>query len=190
MHKPIRFQPVRDGPRKAPLYMPLADDPVDSFEVIPPRDEGFCTLATNSQLATLNVKGRESTIRNEEMKDSKIDTRLLNFIRSHRRRVGLSQRELGKVLGYGNAETVARHERLEATPPLQIAIRYELIFHVPVSELFAGVRDEVAADIEEKLTELEVELGQRSARDRNALTTARKLVWLSEWRNTPYESVQ
>jgi len=74
-------------------------------------------------------------------------------------------------------------------PDLQIAIGYELIFRIPVSELFAGLRDDVATDVEAHLLQLEEELGKRSARDQDANATARKLAWLSKRRDVHYESV-
>jgi DNA-binding XRE family transcriptional regulator len=122
------------------------------------------------------------------MNNPESEKRLPNYIRIHRRRVGLSQREMSEILGF-RIESVARHEQFHATPDLQIAIGYELIFRIPVSELFAGLRDEVATDIEAKLRQLEEQLGQRSARDRDANVTARKLAWLSKRRDIHHELV-
>ena len=82
------------------------------------------------------------------------------------------------MLGYRDEETIARHERFRVIPPLEIAVSYEIVFRVPVSEMFWGLRDELELKIEASLVQLENQLGQRSARDRDALTTARKLMWL------------
>ena len=123
------------------------------------------------------------------MRNPEPKRRLPNYIRVHRRRTGLSQRELSEVLGF-REESVARHEQFDAAPDLLIALGYEIIFRVPMSELFAGLRDEVAVEVETRLTALEQRLGQRSARDRDANATARKLLWFSE-RNLPLcESVE
>jgi DNA-binding XRE family transcriptional regulator len=121
------------------------------------------------------------------MNNPESEKRLPNYIRIHRRRVGLSQREMSEILGF-RIESVARHEQFH-TPDLQIAIGYELIFRVPVSELFAGLRDEVAIDVEAKLRQLEEQLGQRSAKDGDANVTARKLAWLSKRRAIHPETV-
>jgi DNA-binding XRE family transcriptional regulator len=123
------------------------------------------------------------------MKDLENDTRLPNYIRIHRRRTGLSQRDISHILGYSDEDSIRRHERLRVTPPLRVAIKYELLFRIPISELFAGLRDEVAVELERKVMELEELLGQQSTTDRNALATARKLMWLSERRNTEVEYV-
>jgi DNA-binding XRE family transcriptional regulator len=121
------------------------------------------------------------------MRKPEEDRRLPNYIRVHRRRAGLSQHELGTVIGYQDAAGVARHEKSLIAPTLELAISYELIFRVPVSEIFAGLRDDVAAEVEFRLARLEQRLGERSARDRNALATERKLVWLTARRSHDYD---
>jgi len=46
----------------------------------------------------------------------------------------------------------------------------------------------VEEQIEARLTDLERHLGKRSAKDRNALATGKKLMWLSERKIAPCES--
>jgi len=111
-------------------------------------------------------------------KSNKRDQHLSNYIRVHRRNAGITQGELGLALGYRNAETVARHERFAAIPPLEVAISYEIVFRVPIAEMFAGLRAEVEARVETSLAELGEQLGARSLRDANAHAIARKLIWL------------
>jgi DNA-binding XRE family transcriptional regulator len=113
---------------------------------------------------------------------------LPNYIRIHRRRAGLTQRDLSDLIGF-RTESIARHEQFHSIPPLQIALGYEIIFHVPISDLFAGLRDEIATDIEPKLAKLEEQLGTRSARGRNSNDIARKLMWLSDRSRIRRESV-
>lgn len=112
---------------------------------------------------------------------------LSNSIRFHRRKSGLSQRELGQVVGYRDEQTVARHECFHATPPLEVAISYEIVFRIPISEMFAELHDELEVKVEESLVQLEEQLGRRSALDRNALATARKLMWLSGRKDSEYQ---
>ena len=117
------------------------------------------------------------------------DQRLSNYVRVHRRKVGLSQRELGLVLGYQDEFPISKHERFHAVPPLIIALGYEIVFRVPVSEIFAGLKDRVEEDIEDRLAQLELSLGRQSARDRQAAAIARKLEWLCARRDSDYEVV-
>jgi DNA-binding XRE family transcriptional regulator len=121
------------------------------------------------------------------MTKAQVDRRLPNYLRTHRRKVGLTQRELGHILGHCNEGPMFRHERFRATPSLVVALSYEIIFRVPISEIFAGLRDEVEGHVEERLAAFENDLQQRSAKDRNANAIARKLMWLSERRNSQDE---
>lgn len=93
------------------------------------------------------------------------------------------------VLGYPHQGPISRHEHFLDVPPLPIALGYEVVFRVPVSEIFAGVRDDVEDEIERRLEDLESVLGQRSARDRDAMSVARKLMWLNERKSAAYESL-
>src|SRR5229473_1003129 len=122
-------------------------------------------LAECTPIATLKGKGRMSNL----ITNNATEQRLANYLRVHRRRVGLSQHELGRVLGYQDEGPISRHERFHSMPPLVIALSYEIVFRVPVSEIFAGLRDTVEADIEERLAELENRLQQGSVRDRHAV---------------------
>ena len=124
------------------------------------------------------------------MNHPQTDQRLPNYLRAHRKKVGLTQRELGRVLDCLDEGTISKHETFRITPPLEIAIRYEIVFRVPISEIFAGLRDEVEKEVEDRLAELEEELGRHSARDRNAIATAQKLVWLSGRKSGEYEIVR
>lgn len=112
---------------------------------------------------------------------------LANYVRIHRRRVGLSQRELGRFLGYQDEGPVSRHERFHSLPPFLVALGYEIVFQLPVSEIFPGVRDTVELAVEEQLAAFEIELQQRSGRGPGAAATARRLEWLSQRRSSGYK---
>jgi DNA-binding XRE family transcriptional regulator len=112
---------------------------------------------------------------------------LVNYVRIHRRRVGLSQRELGRVLGYGSEDAVARHERFRSLPPFLIGLGYEIVFQLPVSEIFPGLKQTLAFGIEQRLTEFETELRMQADTGSGNATVARKLEWLSERRSSGYK---
>jgi hypothetical protein len=106
-----------------------------------------------------------------------------NYLRTHRRKAGLSILELGILLAYADEGAVSRHERSKTLPPLLIAIAYEVIFQAPVSQLFPGMREMVELTIEPRLLRFEQELQQRNKNVTQASRIAQKLAWLSERRN-------
>jgi len=101
-----------------------------------------------------------------------------NYLKAFRKKSGLSQRELGKLLGYRDAGQVSRHERGTSTPPLAAAIAYELIFGLSVGSMFAGMRGEIAKDVESKLKDMKTTLESVSVNPPNASLLAQKLAWL------------
>jgi len=103
-----------------------------------------------------------------------------NYLRAHRKKSGLSQRDVGKLMGYKDPGQISRHERGTTNPPLAAALAYEMIFRAPVASIFAGTRDSVARDVEMKLKEMGAAMGSRSAHNRNANLVAQKLSWVSE----------
>jgi transcriptional regulator with XRE-family HTH domain len=106
-----------------------------------------------------------------------------NYLRAHRKRSGLSQDEIAAALGCEDGGVVSRHEAARIFPPLPLALAYEVIFLVPVSQLFRGLRDVVEQTTEDRLSKLEVELGTRSGAGPQAAITAKKLIWLAERRS-------
>lgn len=108
-----------------------------------------------------------------------------NYVLTHRKRAGLSQDELGQLIGYGGRASVCRHETSQALPPLITALCYEAIFGAPVSELFPGLKLTVEQGLAERILEFERELQVKSAGSpREANKHAKKLAWLDERRAT------
>jgi len=84
------------------------------------------------------------------------------------------------LLGWKSGEQFSRYEKRHRLPPLQTALACEVIFGIPVSELFAGVSESVKRDIAERIEALGADLErERGAGKRTRLAT-RKLSWLSE----------
>jgi transcriptional regulator with XRE-family HTH domain len=105
-----------------------------------------------------------------------------NNLRTHRKRSGLSQHEVAVILG-SDAGAICKYERSHHLPPLSLALAYEAVFLVPVSQLFAGLHEAIKQSTEKRLSKLEVELGSRSGKGPQAAITARKLQWLMERRS-------
>jgi DNA-binding XRE family transcriptional regulator len=104
---------------------------------------------------------------------------LANYVRVHRKKTGLSRRDLSLLLGYVGEGQVPRHERLSSLPPLTVAVAYEIVFRVPIAELFPGLRGRVEQEIERRLDVLRAKLEQESGKDRHSATTAHKLEWIA-----------
>lgn len=102
-----------------------------------------------------------------------------NRIYVHRRKASLSQRELAMLIGYRDEGSVARHERFNSLPPLLIALAYEVIFQIPASELFFGLRDTVEHVVEERISDLKKSLAERDVHGKFATRNARKLEWIT-----------
>lgn len=105
---------------------------------------------------------------------------LASYLRFHRKRSGLSQKDLGNLIGHLTKHQVSKHERAEALPTLISALAYEAVFRVPVAALYPGVYRTLQESIDDRLQELETKLQQSSAKGRAAHSTAKTLVWLSE----------
>jgi hypothetical protein len=91
---------------------------------------------------------------------------------------------LANILGLVTELQISRHERSLTLPLFLTAISYEIVFQVPLSELFPGVYETVHQNVEKRLGELEEQLHQSSAKGREATVIARKLEWLCERRNS------
>lgn len=64
--------------------------------------------------------------------------RLPHYLRSERKRGGLSQHDVAALLST-HARTVRHYERDHRLPSLETALAYEAVFGVPVAELFPGL---------------------------------------------------
>ena len=62
-----------------------------------------------------------------------------NYLRTIRKRSGLSQDEVAFLLGSPSGGIVSRYERFNRLPSIETACAYEALFGNPVRELFAGV---------------------------------------------------
>jgi transcriptional regulator with XRE-family HTH domain len=137
----------------------------------------LCALLRRCGLSIL--KESRDSINFVRMNGQQLD----NYLRNHRRRSGLSQREVAAVMGCRDGGVVSRHERSRHLPPLRHAIAYEVLFQVPICEMFAGLRQGIEKVVEAELRRLESELQRKSGKGSHAPLTARKLVWIAERRD-------
>ena len=103
-----------------------------------------------------------------------------NYLRTHRKRAGMSQRELGLLIGYKHEGQVSRHERSKTVPPLLTALAYEIIFRVPVSAMFPGFHSTVAQMVDGNLIDFEKTLQGRSEKNPKRKAAAQTFRWLAK----------
>ena len=99
-----------------------------------------------------------------------------NYLRAHRRRCRLSQRQLGILVGYTQRHAVGKHERSSAVPPLLVALAYEIVLEIPVSKLFTGFHAVVAESVARNKEELKADIERRPPSKSNTQT----MQWLEK----------
>jgi len=75
---------------------------------------------------------------------------LSNYLRSNRKRLVLSQGEVAFLLGRESGAEVSRYENFERLPGLETALAYEVIFGMPLNEIFGGVYQRAEREVAER----------------------------------------
>jgi len=89
---------------------------------------------------------------------------LQTYLRTHRKRSGLSQQEVAELIAAVSGTTVYRHEASHRSLSLADAFTYEALFSVPASALFPGEYRKARALIEARAIALLEKLA-RSGKD-------------------------
>lgn len=99
---------------------------------------------------------------------------LPNYLLTNRKRLSLSQEEVGFLIGAKGSSkesTVSREERFVREPSLQTAIAYEMIYGKPLRELFAGLYEEVEQSVAERARVLRHRKSRKSRPKREEVIT-------------------
>jgi transcriptional regulator with XRE-family HTH domain len=88
-------------------------------------------------------------------------TPLPNYLRAHRKRIGLSQQDLAFLLGCRSGAKVSRYERFSRQPGLTTVFACTVIFGVRADELFAGSYHTAAREVARRASALIVRLTKR-----------------------------
>jgi transcriptional regulator with XRE-family HTH domain len=100
---------------------------------------------------------------------------LPSYVRSHRKRWHLSQRELAFLLGLSSQAVISQHESLARLPQTKALLKYEVLFGEPIGELFPRLRAEAEGEVAEQVKALMARLEKRTD-----LPAARKLELLNK----------
>lgn len=97
--------------------------------------------------------------------------KLPNYLRMYRKRAGLTQAEVARLLGNHDGANVSRYERYKRNPNLETALAFCAIFGEPITELLGGNYDNVARHVRQRARRL----GIRVRRTNPTLRAIRKL---------------
>lgn len=100
--------------------------------------------------------------------------KLPNYIRHHRKRLGLSQEDVAFLLGWNWSAQTSRYEHFCRIPTLRTALALSYIFQTSIQDLFSGEKQEVEEAVSRRAEILEEQLQQKNA----GRSAARKLAFL------------
>ena len=78
-----------------------------------------------------------------------MNDRTHNNLWLHRRRRGFPQKWVAVLLGHQSTSVISEYERGVKTPPLPVALKFQLIYGVPLAELFPGLQSLASAEVED-----------------------------------------
>jgi transcriptional regulator with XRE-family HTH domain len=102
-----------------------------------------------------------------------------NYLRTYRKRSGLTQSEVAFLLGCKDAGQVSRYERRQRLPTLRTALACASVLRVPVEKLFPGVQQEVCREASRRLAKLRLDLEAKSSQSHGVKPSTKKLRWLT-----------
>lgn len=141
-------------------------------------------LARQSHPHTLLLRSLRHTVElkvvlKQELSKLMEGGKLRNYLRTYRKRSGLSQQEVASIVARKHSAAVSHYEWGRRLPSLRTALALEVLFGVPVGQLFVGDLETIKRETEERLQKLENTLQNTSCVSFTATMTAKKLVWLT-----------
>ncbi len=94
-------------------------------------------------------------------------SQLPNYLRSHRKRLALSQEDVAILLGAHSGAKICRYERFVREPSLEVAMAFVVIFGKPLEELFAGIFRQVEQRVAARAKALGYRLERRKSGQQN-----------------------
>jgi transcriptional regulator with XRE-family HTH domain len=95
-------------------------------------------------------------------------SQLPNYLRTHRKRLGLSQDDVAYLLGAESGAKTSRYERFAREPGFRTALACEAVFQKPIRELFAGLYEQIEREVAERARKLALRTGQMKFGKHNA----------------------
>lgn len=98
------------------------------------------------------------------------------YLRTYRKKFGLTQSEAAELIGMETGQIVSRHENTARMPTLRTAVAYQIVFDVPLRALFPHLYRTVEAEVLARASALLSEISALKQSQR----TAHKLRRLEE----------
>jgi transcriptional regulator with XRE-family HTH domain len=106
--------------------------------------------------------------------------RIISYLRTYRKRGGLTQDEMAFLLGYQSGTKISRFERLARQPNLETALACQVVFGIPAHKLFPGMFAEVEKTVTERArllsNRLQAKRGQHHSGPRHKLAILSAIV--------------
>jgi transcriptional regulator with XRE-family HTH domain len=80
--------------------------------------------------------------------------RLISYLRAHRKRSGLTQKELAFLVGIKSGTQLSRFERFKREPTAEMLIAFMIIFNKTPGELFPHSHDRILKLVQERTQQL------------------------------------
>lgn len=83
-----------------------------------------------------------------------------NYLRTHRKRSGLSQEDVAFLLGLKSGQIISRYERLDRVPSLETAFACQVLFDTLPHELYPGLYAKVESITRRRTRTLIARMGE------------------------------
>ncbi|MEM8484446.1 MAG: helix-turn-helix transcriptional regulator [Bacteroidota bacterium] len=105
-----------------------------------------------------------------------MSNKLPNYLRTFRKRSGLSQAEVAFLLGCEHGTKISRYERQQRIPNLKTVLALEVVYKTMSKHLFEGVYHEIEYQVKERVAILHKQITKKETTP----TTLHKLRSLKE----------
>src|SRR5437660_4954901 len=106
-------------------------------------------------------------------------SRLDNYLRTYRKRSGLTQNDIAFLLGRKSAAQISRYERRRSVPSLRTAFACCSILGICAEKLFSGVQQKGALATARRIDKL-LSAFENGGQSRSTNAHKRKVRWLNE----------
>lgn len=79
-------------------------------------------------------------------------------LRKHRKRSPFTQQDIAELLGNKDISQISRHETNPAHPQVELGLLYEILFGIPVSELFSNQKQSIINRLQKRIPNIIHEL--------------------------------